>query len=687
MILISLSLAWVAGIFLGSHLAVPPWLLLAGLAPFPLGLSTRRYRKAVIVGALGIFLFIGAGVYSHGTLYSTDETALRYYNDRGTYELRGTVATDPDVRDASTRLEVDVTSLNVDDEWREVEGRVLVFVARYPTYNYGDGLRLRGEPVTPPQLDDFDYRRYLEGQGIGTIMRYPEITVQDTGGGFPLLSGIYTVRAELAESLAKALPEPQASLGQGIILGIRGSIPQDVRDDFARSGTAHLLAISGLHLGIMAGILLGIGVAIFGRRGYVYIWVALGGVWLYAIITGLNPPVVRGAIMASLFLTAEALGRQRSGFVALSVAAAVMVGFSPYILGDASFQLSFLAMTGLIFIFPLLRDGGRRLVTARLGEEGALVTSAFLAVDMLSATLGALLAVWPVVAHYFGIVSLAGPLATLLALPVLPAVIVFGVLAAASGLAVPVVGQAIGWLAWLFLSWLVLVTGWLGSASGSTVSVESIHPVIIGGYYVIVALIIWYFTRKQRRRSLAAGTAGRMQSGLNLSLGLSWSRKWVIVPLAVLALLTTVTAFTCPDDDLHVSFLDVGQGEAVLIRQGNSQVLIDGGPGPQAVTNGMADRMPFWDRTLEVLVLTHPHEDHLAGLVEVLRRYEVGQVLVPPIDSDSSLYREWQRLVEEKGITVTVVTAGYCVTVGGDISLTVLHPWPDEGEGVDENTL
>ena len=156
------------------------------------------------------------------------------------------------------------------------------------------------------------------------------------------------------------LPEPQASLAQGIVLGIRGNIPQSLNNDFARSGTAHLLAISGINLGIMAGILLSIGIWLFGRRHYLYVWLALGIVWFYAAITGMNPPVVRGAIMASLFLVAELLGRQRSAIVALTLAAAVMVGVSPYILGDASFQLSFLAMAGLIFLSPVFRNLGRR---------------------------------------------------------------------------------------------------------------------------------------------------------------------------------------------------------------------------------------------------------------------------------------------------------------------------------------
>ena len=466
MALVVLSVAWVLGIWLGSLYDVPPWLLAFGAVPLVPLLVTRRRRQPLLVAVACLCLVAGAGLYAHHALYHVDETSLRSWNDLGAVPLRGVVATDPDVREGSTRLEVSVTSLETGGQWRDVSGTLLVFVPRYPSYRYGDEVALHGDLLTPPRLDDFDYRGYLEHRGIYSLMRYPSVTVTGTGQSNPVLAGIYDLRHRLATSLSSALPEPQASLARALILGDRGGLPDDVRAAFNRSGTAHLLAVSGLHLGIMAGILLVLGTALFGRRRYWYVWFAMTGVWGFAVLTGFNPPVVRAAVMASLFLLAEALGRQRSGFVALAFAAAVMTAVSPYILGDASFQLSFLAMAGLVFLFPLFRDGGRALVGRWLGEEGALVSFAGFTVDILAATLGALVAVWPVVAWYFGTVALAGPLATFLALPVLPAVIVLGGLAAFGGLAVPVLGQALGWLAWLFLSWLLLVTGWLGGTGG-----------------------------------------------------------------------------------------------------------------------------------------------------------------------------------------------------------------------------
>ena len=691
MLLIFLSCVWVLGIFLGSKLHLPWIFCLAGLAPLLLFFFTRRHKKLILLFSLGIIVLVSAAAYSYSSLYTIDEGRLRFYNDQGAFEIKGRLVSAPDVRDKSTHLTLSVETIKLDAAWQNVEGTVLVFIPRYPAYHYGDVLKVTGELQTPPQLGDFDYRGYLAHQGIYTTMLYPGIEVLDTGQGFPPLAWVYSLRDHLAQTLAQVLPEPQASLAQGIILGIRGNIPEELNSDFTRSGTFHLLAISGLNIGIMAGILLGVGLWLFGRRHYLYIWLALGAVWLYTLLTGMNPPVLRGAIMASLFLIAEALGRQRSAMVALTFAAAVMVGISPYVLGDASFQLSFLAMAGLVFIYPVLSNLGKRVVTARIGDTGVLVSLASVTVDTFSATLGAIIAVWPLVAFYFGIFSIIGPLATFLAMPALPLIILTGTLAAVIGLASLAVAQAIGWLAWPFLSYMIVVVSGLAAPSISSVAVDSVSLVFIAGYYVVLAVAIWLHSRWRRLRNLMSGTAGLMKTGVSFSFGLSRSVKWAIVPLLVLAVLVSFTVATMPDDDLHVSFLDVGEGDAILIQKGNQQILVDGGPSPRAITLGLGSRMPFWDRTINLLVMTHPHQDHLAGLVEILRRYRVNRVLYPALDYSSPLFDEWQTIIEEKGVKSTVACAGQRIDMGDGVVIEVLHPpldlLPGNKPDIDNNSL
>jgi competence protein ComEC len=454
--LIYISCALVAGIYLGSKFALPFPLIFIGLAPLPLLFFLSQHRKAIILAAVCLTLFFGGALLFSASLPADDESHLQYYNSQEV-EIRGVINADPEVRDRTTHLRLSASEIKGNEGWQEVSGDALLFVPRYPAYHYGDELLVKGELETPPQLDEFDYEGYLARQGIYSTMTYPQIEVLATGKGFKPLAWVYSLRNSLSQTLAEVLPEPPASLAQGIVLGMRYNISPEIRDDFVHTGTAHLLAISGLHLAIMAGMLLSIGLWLFGRRRYIYIWLALGAIWGYALITGMHTPVIRGAIMASVFLAAELLGRQRTAITSLAFAAAIMVGINPSILWDASFQLSFVAMAGLIFLAPPLMNLGRRVVSQTIGEEGIGASLANITTDSLGVTLAATIAVWPLIAHYFGIVSLAGPLATFLALPALPLAIATGALVGLIGLFALPVAQVLGWLAWLFLSYMLLI--------------------------------------------------------------------------------------------------------------------------------------------------------------------------------------------------------------------------------------
>lgn len=150
-------------------------------------------------------------------------------------------------------------------------------------------------------------------------------------------------------------------------------------------------------------------------------------------------------------------------------------------------------------------------------------------------------------------------------------------------------------------------------------------------------------------------------------------KKWLILPLLAVAILIAVAVATIPDDNLHISFLNVGQGDAILIQKGSQQVLVDGGPSPQAITLELSSKMPFWDRNIDLVILTHPQSDHITGLVEVLSKYQVEQVLHPDLDSDSPIYDEWLRLIEEKDIESTIACAGQQIDLDG-VLIEVLNP-------------
>jgi competence protein ComEC len=158
--------------------------------------------------------------------------------------------------------------------------------------------------------------------------------------------------------------------------------------------------------------------------------------------------------------------------------------------------------------------------------------------------------------------------------------------------------------------------------------------------------------------------------------------------LAIVLILVWVAAGSLPDGKLHVVFFDVGQGDAIFIHgPTGQQVLIDGGPDPATLLARLGERMPFWDRSLDLVILTHPDADHLAGLVPVLERYRVGQVFDTGLPAHTPTCARWQELLAEKGIPVLDSRRGTQVTLGGEVTLTVLHPGPRllAGTGADSN--
>lgn len=676
MTLILVSCAWVTGILLGSRLEIAsPWLL-AGLALLPVAWLFRSRRKRLALASLCLFVLL-AGMVRFPETTAPQSDDLAFYNDSGIVSLRGIVSDAPESGGTMTQLRLDVAEITVAGEKRTVTGTALLYLPPYPAYAYGDSLSVTGKLSTPPQLGDFDYAAYLARRGVTATMMRPETGLLAANQGFSPVAWLHSLRGNLAGRLAEVLPEPQASLAQGILLGMRANIPPDVEADFARSGTAHLLAISGLHVTIIAGLALGIGVRLFGRRRHIHIWLALAAVGSYAMLAGMGAPVIRAAIMASLFLFAEMAGRQRSTTTALAFAAAVMVAVSPTLLWEASFQLSFIAMLGLVTLTPRLQSLGQRATVSLSGENAALRAIGGSLTDNLSVTLGVLLAVWPIIAYYFGIVSWVGPLATLLALPALPWVLIGSGSAAVLGAVFLPLGQAAGWLAWVFISYLVVVTGGLASLPGAASETVRISGLTVVVYYLVLvaAVALW-----QNRHWLPA--AGRA-----ISLTLSIPKKWLLPPLLAAAVAATVAATTLPDNNLHVTFLDVGQGDAVLIRTAAGQdILIDGGPSPAALSAELGRKLPFWDRTIDLVILTHPHADHVTGLLEVLRRYRVEQVICPDIYYDSPLYEEWRSLIENKNIRHTAALAGQRIDLGGGSFIEVLNPPNPPLSGTESDT-
>lgn len=662
MTLVYLSSAFLAGIYLGSLLApsLPLILLAAGIAALLVLVFYPERRKSILAILCLIALLLGLFRFN-SSKFVPHESSVAFYNGSGTFEIKGMVAEDPEPKDTAINLRLWAMEMKRNEEWRRVSGVILVRLPQFPEYRYGDILKVNGRLEAPPQFSGFDYREYLARQGIHSVMRYPKVELLAEGQGFKPLEWVYELRRALSRSLAAILPEPQASLAQGMLLGIRTGIPEELNEAFSRTGTMHIVAISGHNISIVAGLFLIMGIYLFGRHRSFYFVFALAGIWLYALLSGMAPSVQRAVLMGSLWLTADFIGRPRSALTALMFSAAVLVGINPSLLWDVAFQLSFAAMGGLILISSPL-EAMRREWNSTSGMGSLIMGS-------LAVTLGATLATMPIIAANFHRIPLVTIPANLVALPALPFIMAASAVSAGVGLLYLPLGQFLGWLAWPFLTYLITVAETFSALPLASVEIQA-GDYFIPIYYLLMGAAIWVGTRwKGLSQSSASAARNRPSVGGMLS------TRVIIVVLFLVCLAVWVPVLGFRDSNLQVSFLDVGQGDAILIQTpSHRKVLIDGGPSPQAINAQLGKRLPFWDRSIDMIILTHPDDDHITGLSEVLRRYRVRQAMDSGIKATSPFYADCLGLIKKGKVEYVLAQAGQRVELGNGITLEVLHP-------------
>ena len=680
MTLPSLALAWVIGVFLGVRYdaSIAPVLLLAASAVLLAGLlvSARKPLLPAVLLALALL-----GILRSDLSSSESSNRLTSYHGLLRVELKGWVADDPESSGAATRFRFRTLEINTGAAWEPISGDVLITARRLnelasvrgePFIRYGDHLLLIGSPQSPQPFEDFDYPAYLARQGIRTLLNFPELSLIADGGGLAPYRWIYTLRSRLSESLASAVPEPGAALGQALLLGLRAGIPDELVEEFRASGASHVLAISGLHVGILMSLSLGAGALLLGRRRQVYLLIPLAVIWLYVLLAGLPPTAARAAVMGSAYLAAHALGRPRSALPALGAAAAVMVGLDPRILWSASFQLSFAAMVGIALLAPPLDERLRELVEARFRTRDSAGSNPASMTYIVAMTIAATVTTAPLVMFYFHRFSIGGLPTSLLILPALPPMIVSYGMTAVVGLLSGAAAAPFGWVAWLLSGYVNMVVRAVSGLPGVYVDVGRVAPLAVWAYYGLLAAL--YFSGRLRRfvSRLNVPSPALPRAPSITRRTVPW---WMLASSLAAAALVWLAVLSLPDGRLHVTFADVGQGDAVLITTPSGrQVVIDGGPSPTVAARLLGKTMPFWDRDIELVVATHPHSDHVTGLTEVLKRYDVSRVLERRVDYDSAPYREWRRLVSREGAIVTEAEAGQIIAFDDGVALEVLNP-------------
>jgi len=485
-------LFFICGIFLNSIIPVSQLLMLVFLILGILLISVFwRYKTLAVIGFCVLFLI--AGIWRHQVAeLKVFNNELRKHNDLGeTITLLGVVIAEPDIREKSIKLKIANCKLKIDEGWNNISGAVLVTINRYPEYKYGDKLKITGKLKTPLVFEDFNYKDYLKKDGIYSVMDWPKIELLERGKYTGPTRAIYAIildfKNKLRESIYQNLSPPQSSILGAMILGDKKQISEEWKIKWNRAGTRHVTAISGMHVAILTSVLmvLLIGLGLWRQQAF-YFAVIL--ITLFVIMTGLQPSAIRAGIMGGLFLLAQHLGRLGSASRTIVFAAVMMLALNPLLLRlDVGFQLSFLAMMGIIYLLPIFRNWFKKIPSWPR--------------DVLAMTLSAQVFTLPILIYNFGYMSSVAPITNILIVPLLPFIMISGFIFGLFGIIFQPLGWILSWPCWLLLTYLTKVVDWFSSFSWSSLTLE-ISWVWLFLLYLILGLIIWRLQESQKLKFL-----------------------------------------------------------------------------------------------------------------------------------------------------------------------------------------
>ncbi len=600
---------------------------------------SQRHRPHYL--GFAFYLILGGMLYlARPFTPCLPETHIARLADRAeegkTVVVTGVVTGWPEARGRGMRYRVRVESVRYQGDTRPMWGDILIYASRYPTFQYGDRVRIVGTLSRPPIFEDFDYRRYLARKHIHATLRAQRVVPLDAGHGWWLWRGLYGLRARAAAVIDATLPEPYAALAKGILLGIESDIPRDLYGDFNATGTSHIIVISGFNIAIVAGLFLALlGPLLGSRRAGL---VSVLGIGLYVLLVGADAAVVRAGIMGGIFAIGRVVGRRTHALNSLFGSALVMLAFNPLTLWDVGFQLSFLATLGLIVILPSLQNAFQQTLSPFMPThwKGPLFD---LLNEALVVTAAAQITTTPLIVATFGRLSLISLLTNALILPVQPLIMLGAGISTAAGLLWLPVGRVLAQIPLLPLVWTVSVVRVTARWPGAGVAASSWMRPLALAYYAGLALLVVVHYRAllgippmpERLPLPRPDVAEKAKRLLYVASG-RW--KWAILALIPLPLLAA------PVQAPAVMYTRLPGGHMVVELPEGPYLLLPSKEPSKHTPRALLDTMSAYRGRPGIWMVTRTDPETLAGLRLLLQCGRPALVLTPALCLPSTLCPE-----------------------------------------------
>lgn len=643
----------------------------SGLTFFILSLSL------FLIGILDINLYLYPKPGPEHIIYNIDKKSIL---------MEGIIVESPQFSPDKMDLIISSTGIIKNGISVPVNGRVLVAVKGHYPFRYGDYIRFPVRLKRPHNFQNpggFDYKQYLLYRRIlvrGFVNDPEKIIVMRQNMGKPFRTFIEKFRTNLKTVIYENAESPQREVIQAMILGNQNEIPRNIREKFNKTGVSHIIAISGFNVGIIAVFsLFTIRLIMKSSERFLLRYnlitlstlIALIPVIIFCFIAGMGISVVRATIMVAVFMAAILIGRQRDLYNTLSLAAFIILMVAPYSLFDVSFQLSFAAVFAILFITPRL---SRLLLFPRVEEimqqyprvSKIISTPVIFILVTLSATLGT----WPLIIFYFNRFSnialpaniIVVPILGILAIPVSMAIIITAPLSAS--LSVPFI-----YASSLLVKMSLIIVDFFEAIPGASWIATTPSLITIAAYYVLLFAVVELIDRKDPEAK------HRYKKRLICLKALC---AFLIVFFVGYALYLHISPGL--NRDLSMTAIDVGQGTSIFFSlPGGKTLLIDGGGFPDSSFDiGQNVVAPFLlnrrIKKIDYVVLTHPHPDHLGGLIYLLENFNIGEVWTSGQPSATPLYQDFLNTIKKHETTHRILSKDTGPFSIDRITFEILHP-------------
>lgn len=394
--------------------------------------------------------------------------------------VEGKVINAPDVRVFNQRLTIRPTNQ---------EANILAVVPKEIEVLYGDIVQVSGTLETPENFmttsgKEFNYERYLANQDIYFIINNADMEVLSHNNGSLIKSSLFKFRKNFMKNISKVISPPESDLANGLILGTRGGFDSATRDEFISTGTIHIIALSGYNVTIVAESTMKILGLVFAQTIGIVIGIVV--IILFVMLAGGTATAVRAGIMAVVILFARLTGRTYDAGRALVIAALLMIAYDPRVITDISFQLSFIATFGVLFI-TLKVIGWVRFLPMKFGFR-----------EVVATTIAATIAVLPILLYTTGILSIVSLPANVLILPLIPLTMFFSFLVGAFGFILPILAIPFAYIAHLLLLYILSVIHFFASLSFASVTVKSFPLFVV---LILYGFILWWVFKKEKTKN------------------------------------------------------------------------------------------------------------------------------------------------------------------------------------------